>query len=281
MSRIRTIKPQLLSDEKTAALSHEGFRLFIGVVLLADDHGNLPGHPKWLETGVFWYQRPKQGIERVLAELVRAGFVATYEVRGQRYIAIRGWKKHQRVTHIGAPQYPLPSDPEAKPIDGNYSDSRNPHETFTRLSRNTPESFSPEKEKEKEKECASASEFDLEALYALYPRKRGRQKGLKALARLVKTPEDHERMRERILAFRAECEAKATPQQYIPHFSTWVNERRDLDEPELLPRCETPAPPADDLISRVMETERLREEEFAAAAAERVRREAEHRGGGA
>jgi two-component system sensor histidine kinase BaeS len=34
--RIRTIKPELLDDERTATLSDAAFRLFIGLILLAD-----------------------------------------------------------------------------------------------------------------------------------------------------------------------------------------------------------------------------------------------------
>jgi len=41
--RIRCIKPELLEDERTAGLSHEAFRLFIGLILLSDDEGNGPG----------------------------------------------------------------------------------------------------------------------------------------------------------------------------------------------------------------------------------------------
>lgn len=41
MARIRTLKPEILEDARTAGLSDAAFRLFVAMIVLADDHGNL------------------------------------------------------------------------------------------------------------------------------------------------------------------------------------------------------------------------------------------------
>src|ERR1700730_17376455 len=94
--RIRSIKPELLEDERTAGLSHVAFRLFMGLILLSDDYGNLRATPALLAGSVFWAQSVDDVVP-VLQELVTAGLVRLYTVRGQRYGHLTGWARHQRV----------------------------------------------------------------------------------------------------------------------------------------------------------------------------------------
>jgi hypothetical protein len=113
MARIRTIKPEILEDQKTAQLSHEAFRLFIGMIALADDHGGMRGETAWLEGQVFWAcpaTDGRSGVETALEELASAELISLYEVRGQRYASIIGWSKHQKVDHPGKPRVPRPDD---------------------------------------------------------------------------------------------------------------------------------------------------------------------------
>lgn len=107
--RIRTIKPELLEDAVTAGLTAVAFRLFIGCILLADDYGNLRYEPAWVRVQVFW-KRPvtDEEFNGALAEL--DALVTPYEVKGQRYGAIRNWDKHQKVNHKGKPRVPGPEE---------------------------------------------------------------------------------------------------------------------------------------------------------------------------
>ncbi len=107
--RIRTIKPELLEDALTAGLTHAAFRLFIGAILLADDHGNLRASPRWLEGQVFHGQPLPDGVSMadVLAELGRK-LVLFYAVEGQPYASITGWRKHQRIENAGENRVPMP-----------------------------------------------------------------------------------------------------------------------------------------------------------------------------
>lgn len=123
--RIRTVKPEIIRDRKTASLSHAAFRLYIGMFVMADDYGNLHGDVAQLFGGVFW-AHPGFGVDGTagaMVELVVAGLVERYEVRGQEYAHICGWSKHQRVDKKGKPRVPPPDDGETL-----ASPSRDPRE---------------------------------------------------------------------------------------------------------------------------------------------------------
>lgn len=112
--RIRSIKPELLEDEKTAQLNHDAWRLFVSLLLLADDYGNLAAHEGRLNGLVFWGKPLSRDIRETLAELSDAGLVLSYEVRGQKYLSICNWSKHQKVDKPGKQRIPPPSDEFAR-----------------------------------------------------------------------------------------------------------------------------------------------------------------------
>lgn len=156
--RIRTIKPELLEDAKTAALDDTAFRLFIAMFLLADDYGNLRAESKYLEGQIYWSTNPANDV-RVSCESLES-LVRFYEIRGQRYAHIRGWSKHQRVQHPGKPRVPAPPE----------ESSGESHESLT----NPPESLAPELRSpisdhrppsaEQEPAAGAAAGYDLEIL---------------------------------------------------------------------------------------------------------------------
>jgi uncharacterized phage protein (TIGR02220 family) len=115
MARIRTLKPEILEDERTATLSDQGFRLFVAVILLADDFGNVRADARWLEGQIWWARRESPRVAAILGEIVDAELVSLYVVRGQAYCHINGWEKHQRIDNAGKPRVP-PID-EADPDD--------------------------------------------------------------------------------------------------------------------------------------------------------------------
>lgn len=114
MSRIRTLKPEILDDERTASLTDAAFRLLVAAILLADDYGNLQAEPRWITRRVWWAHDKPPKAQDALAELVAAGLIIVYEVRGQTYLSIRTWSKHQRIDNAGKPRVPAPNDPDAR-----------------------------------------------------------------------------------------------------------------------------------------------------------------------
>jgi len=135
MARIRTLKPEILEDEMTAGLSDASFRLFVAMIVLADDHGNVRAETRWLEGQVWWSRRfaevrgeiPRTSemgarAQEALTELSAALLIELYEVRSQLYAHIRSWDKHQRIDNAGKPRVPLPS--EGVVVSPNFAEVR-------------------------------------------------------------------------------------------------------------------------------------------------------------
>lgn len=119
--RIRTIKPELLEDERVAELSSDAFRLFVGCILIADDHGNFRLAVGYLSGQVFWRlvetgRRTIADVEAARAELLaphpldrtRPGLIYAYRLGGQVYGHVTGWERHQKVEKVGKPRCPGP-----------------------------------------------------------------------------------------------------------------------------------------------------------------------------
>lgn len=120
MSRIRSIKPEWLDDELLAAASDEARALSIGLILMADDYGNGRASIATIAASVWRYQLERNDGEnapevlakasRAFRELVAIGFVGCWTESGQRYFALRNWRKHQRVDKPGKALVPSPPD---------------------------------------------------------------------------------------------------------------------------------------------------------------------------
>lgn len=122
--RIRTIKPELLEDEKTAELDHESWRVFVSLLLVADDHGNCRANPNYLRGQILHSSPDSRDFRETLARLSTAGLVTLYTVREQQYLHISGWDKHQKVDRPSKPRVPTPEEAENSEIPAEDSSSR-------------------------------------------------------------------------------------------------------------------------------------------------------------
>jgi hypothetical protein len=118
--RIRSIKPEILDDEVTARLGHLEWRLFVSLWLVADDYGNLRGDPEYVRGAVLWASREsREDVARALECLASEKLVEPYEVRGQSYLHVTGWRKHQKVDRPSKAL--IPSIDESMPVDDGHS----------------------------------------------------------------------------------------------------------------------------------------------------------------
>jgi hypothetical protein len=108
--RIRSIKPEWLEDEALLNCSAEARVISIGLLLLADDHGNGRGSEIYLSSRIFPLAESTETLRNGVSELVKINFVELYRLNGQTYFSIRNWKKHQRVDKPGKPRVPGPLD---------------------------------------------------------------------------------------------------------------------------------------------------------------------------
>jgi hypothetical protein len=131
MGRIRSIKPDLLEDERAGKFDDLTWRLWVSSWLLADDYGDLRGDVGWLSCQVFWGREISEKLIKEVSKsvkaLIDAGMLRKYSVRGQTYMAISNWKKHQKVDHPGNPHVPRESEADSE-IPRN--DSREPRENL-------------------------------------------------------------------------------------------------------------------------------------------------------
>lgn len=148
MSRIRSIKPEWLEDEKLGAADDAARVLSVGLICLADDHGRGRANKVWLGGQVWGYlddSLARMGkVAKALVALAKIGYLTLYEVRGEHYYAIRNWTKHQKVTNPGKPRVPPPEDPDARVLvqqtreicesREDFGDSRNFSETLAGIS---------------------------------------------------------------------------------------------------------------------------------------------------
>lgn len=160
--RIRTLKPELLEDEIVANLSIPTKWLFVSCILIADDYGNLRANPGYLQSQAFW-NNPEGNVVECLEELCKTSLVDLYQVRGQNYLHISGWDKHQKIDKPGKAK--LPSLKESLqgpyPKDSTFSDffanSRRNSEIFSEKLKKVP----TESEKNPEKVSATPTSSAL------------------------------------------------------------------------------------------------------------------------
>ncbi|WON77554.1 hypothetical protein [Serratia sp. UGAL515B_01] len=106
MARIRTVKPELWTDEKIVECSIAARLLFIGALNFADDNGNLVNSPKRLKMQIF----PADAIdcEPLIKELITHGLLIEYSVSGVNYLNIKGFCTHQKINRPSKTNIPKP-----------------------------------------------------------------------------------------------------------------------------------------------------------------------------
>jgi hypothetical protein len=143
--RIRSLKPEILEDAKTANLDDLAWRLFVSLILLCDDHGNARGDVACVQGAALWASRKsREDVASGLASLSMVDLVSFYDVRGQLFVHIVNWTKHQKVDHPSKPRMALPTDDDAKGISWQQFLSRESPEILARMSRDTRESLAPD-----------------------------------------------------------------------------------------------------------------------------------------
>lgn len=103
--RIRTVKPEVFSDEALGDLERQTglpvFRVFVGLWCFADREGRFEWLPRSLRGAIApcW----DGDMEAVLEALASKSYIIRYTVSGKDYGYIRAFTKHQRVNQREAP----------------------------------------------------------------------------------------------------------------------------------------------------------------------------------
>lgn len=100
MARIRSIKPDIASDAKLAALGSDVFRTFILCISQADDYGLLVGSPRALAGVLYPATESVDGkrMSRWVDTLVVAGMMERLVSQdGLPVLRLTNWSRHQRI----------------------------------------------------------------------------------------------------------------------------------------------------------------------------------------
>jgi hypothetical protein len=93
MARARNIKPKFFQNEELAEIPPLGRLLFIGLWTICDYRGCLEYRPKRIRAQLLPYD--DCDIEGLLINLEKSGFIQSYTVKGQKYIKIVTFERHQ------------------------------------------------------------------------------------------------------------------------------------------------------------------------------------------
>lgn len=115
MARIRTVKPEFLTDSKTGTLTDRATKLFIGLLIHSDDYGVIEFDPIALKARIFPFSTEdykdtilKPLLDEILPRELAIAF--DYSPSGdppfRQYLFIRNFSKHQRVDRPGNPLIP-------------------------------------------------------------------------------------------------------------------------------------------------------------------------------
>lgn len=105
MARIRTVKPELWTDETLAECSMTARLLFIASLNFADDNGNLDRSARQLKAQAFPYDDVE--CEPLVTELMRVGLFIEYEVADRKYLHIKGFLAHQKIDRPSKSRLPI------------------------------------------------------------------------------------------------------------------------------------------------------------------------------
>jgi hypothetical protein len=97
-------------------LSDRAFRLWISLLLEADDAGRMVLDVRHFRATAFGYQNISLGkVQAALDELLTPGLVKQYQVGGVKYLYFPSWHDHQRIDRPRPSAYPDP--PKDSPND--------------------------------------------------------------------------------------------------------------------------------------------------------------------
>lgn len=259
-ARIRTVKPDFWESEKLGQRSLLARFTFMGLISLADDHGRGRAGAMFLFGRLHPYSRDvrPEDLGKALKELesVRGGksgrpLVVFYEVDGCHYYLLPGWHDHQRIDSPQLSQIPVPADLEwacenynacqHKQIPGSIQDrsridpSRKGREGNGNGMEGRRRSRGDRTKDGGSARGAAAVAGGFDRFWAAYPRRVARVKAEAVWDRLRPGPA----LESRILAAvarQSKCDQWVKDGgQFIPHPTTWLNQRRWEDEPPMVP----------------------------------------------
>lgn len=113
MARIRSLRPEVWDDEAVGSVCRDARLLFVGLITQADDEGRFRARSALLRARVFPYDDLTAAeVDAWLDALHAAQLIVLYEVDGERFGYLPGWRQHQRIDKPSPSRLPAPRESE-------------------------------------------------------------------------------------------------------------------------------------------------------------------------
>lgn len=234
------------SNPKTMAAGRLGREVFVFALCL---NAGDPKQKGRLRIGYFGANYLSARLQ-ISVEDAAAGFdacIATELLRvDEKFVVIVGWNE----TEWGSPRDGATRTRQWR--EGKPDNSGDGAVTETRRVVTTSDACDAleKRREEKKRSNAHSVSFDFESVYKLYPRKAGKQQGLKKLQAKIRSEADYQALLGAVQ--RMSHAWRGAELTYCPHWSTFVNQERWLDDELPVPgREESPKAAAADLAPGV------------------------------
>ena len=212
----RIIKESICTSEEINALSWFDEVVWYRLLVNCDDYGRMDARPAILRSRLFPLKSnvTDKAVMESLNHLATVGLVTTYACDGKPHLQIVKWDKHQQI-RAKRSKYPAPDAADCvcnQMISNDIKCARNPIQS----------------ESESESESERAKRFEM--FWSAYPRKVAKKDAERAWKKL--NPND-DLLRVMLSAIRKASQSiqwRKDGGTYIPHPSTWLNNRRWEDE---------------------------------------------------
>ena len=210
----RIIKESIRTSDTVAEMTDFQFRLWVGLIVSADDYGRGDARSEILKGQIFPLRKKvkEKDIESALNGLAALGCVELYSVNGKPYYSFPTWGDHQRIRN-SVQKFPSPDEKDAlRQVAASCGESRL-------------ESNPIQSKKESESESNNNARFG--EWYEEYPRKIDPKR---AKAAWDKLKVDESLFNEIMDGLRKWKRAWDDP-KFVPYPATWLNNRRWESEP--------------------------------------------------
>ena len=214
----RMLRDSMKLSRKINSLSDFQFRVWVHLILTADDYGRGYADPELVKTLAFPRRKrvTEKDIHDALKELAGTGCILLYDVDGESYFCFPNWASHQRI-QTKVSRFPGPSENDmSRWLTVNHGEA--PLET------------KPSEKREAEDENARADDASFDRFWDAYPRKTNRDKARRAFEKLHPDAALMDSIMAAIEAQKRSSQWTRDGGEYIPHPSTWLNGRRWEDQ---------------------------------------------------
>ncbi|MCL5024829.1 MAG: hypothetical protein M1497_15970 [Nitrospirae bacterium] len=239
MSRKRLIDTELYFDtELYELLGCEGLHLYIRLWGLADDSGVY--EPRYadiaLQMGALHFTPEK--VKKYIDVLTKAGKIIPYSANGKGYHWLKNFLKHQPLSNPSLPKYPLPGwmtcEQREYPSGKKYATYQILPEKLAEVTSSLPIVYSDTtgngETKRNETETRRKLREGFSLFYEAYPKKLKKAKAWEAWQKINPENGTFELIMDALKRFKETEEWRKDSGKYVPHPTSWLNQRRWEDE---------------------------------------------------